>query len=164
LEFLKMKTRRETRYRDRAFSAIPSSRDNLLPSLKWITRTLPSDIALVVNANNMLRLSFGWEREMWEAFRTELYATIHSVGIHQFDLLDYNTLLQTDCLLKEVGFEMLLVDAQPVRRDAVFYTRGCVDFARIIPVAPKKGEVRKLTPGRKSGVVANLTKRHRLQG
>lgn len=134
LQFLKMRSVRDYRFPGRSFLAVPD-REDLLPSLKWITRSLPSSIALVVNMNAVLRRCFGWEKQRWVDFRIELIRSLARVGIHE-PLLTWEVLLNCDEMIRQLGADDFVFDVSPVSnlQDHVRLV-GSIDFLRrVVPL------------------------------
>jgi hypothetical protein len=134
LQFLKMRTVRDGRFPGREYLAVPDLPD-LLPSLKWVTRSLPGSMALVVNMNAVLRRCFGWERVKWTDFRIELMRALAKVGILE-TLLTWEALLNCDDLIREIGADDFVFDFQMPRTFAQkLRTVGAIGFlGKVVPL------------------------------
>jgi hypothetical protein len=146
LQFLKMRTVRDGRFPGRIYLAIPDKFD-LLPSLKWITRSLPGSIALVVNMNAVLRRCFGWARDVWTDFRVELTRSLARVDIHEM-LLTWDALLNCDDIIREIGADDFMFEfSAPMRFEERVNLVDTVSFmSRVVP----------LNRIRRDGVVAQM--------
>lgn len=85
LSFLKMKSRQIwfdsfVSGRQVRFIGVPS-RDDVLPSLKWVRTSLPLEVGLLVNANDILARCVGWSFREFGALRYEIRESLDSVGI-----------------------------------------------------------------------------------
>jgi hypothetical protein len=80
LEFLKLSTRRVRDFPLVDYVGVPK-RENVLPSLKWVRKSLPGPVALVTNVNDVLRRCVGWPYGSFMSFRGEITRELVDAGV-----------------------------------------------------------------------------------
>jgi hypothetical protein len=142
LQFLKRRTRRvEAAFHE--FVAIPDECD-LLPSLKWVTASLSSDIAVVVNANNTLIHARGWPVEQWQDYRKRLQRALVDAGVRE-QLMDWRAVQAVDKDFNVLN-DSITVSLSVYRRDHWMRPNAPSSLVAAFPKSHARGNQQWLTP------------------
>jgi hypothetical protein len=152
LMFLKMRTRdmgHEQRFPGLTYGPVPDYED-LLPTLKYISRTLAPMEALVNNMNDVLKRAWCWDRNKWEAFRESLKGELEAVQIRS-TLISWNGCwamwkagdISGELDTTDVLYDFVEWSPRPKQKDP----RGNAMYNVIVPVGRFTQAIGRIPPG-----------------